>query len=399
MTSPSVVAEVRPWPTERPLLAVSAVVAALIWLIAIVSVIGILYAALLGAFFFVAHAAFVAHVRGSTVKLGPRQFPQLYEAVERMARRVGLERTPDTYLMQSGGDLNAFATRFLGIDLVVLYADLLDACGDSAAARDMIIAHELGHVRAGHLKGHWFLLPAFFVPFLGTALSRAREYTCDRYGAVGAGDRDGALLGLTILAAGGKRAPLVDRRVMLEQHGDLDTGWMTIGQWLSTHPPLLKRMAALDPALAPPSASTRTGVVRALLIVGVVLVTTGALSWLVATKFRGFLADVERQAAATRETPRDGSADPRSVAADLESLRAFVLLEATAGPGVPADAQALYERWQSTHPGEPELRDPFDGQWYGYRVDSESFTLYSSGPDGSPETADDIVLRTALPRP
>jgi Zn-dependent protease with chaperone function len=129
--------------------------------------------------------------------------------VERVARRIGLDETPDTYLMQSGGALNAFATRFLGLDLVVLYADLLDACGDNAAARDMIIAHELGHVRAGHLKGHWFLLPAMLVPFLGTALSRAREYTCDRYGAAGAGDREGALLGLTILAAGGKHAPLV----------------------------------------------------------------------------------------------------------------------------------------------------------------------------------------------
>jgi Zn-dependent protease with chaperone function len=392
MTSAVLESEVRPWPTERPLHALCAVVAALIWLIAVVSIIGIVYAAILGAFFFVAHAAFVAHIRGSAVKLGPSQFPQLYEAVERLARRIGLDETPDTYLMQSGGALNAFATRFLGLDLVVLYSDLLDACGDNDAARDMIIAHELGHVRAGHLKGQWFLLPALLVPFLGTALSRAREYTCDRYGAAGAADRDGALLGLTILAAGGRHAPRVDRRVMVAQHGDLNTGWMTIGQWLSTHPPLLKRMAALDPSLAPADASTRAGSVRALAIVGAVVVLLGGVSWLAVTKLGGFMQEVRRQQAAMGGESSYPSVDPT---AEMDSLRAFVLREGTAG--VPVDVEALYERWAAAHPGQPQPLDPFDGQWYGYLADAQGFTLYSSGPDGKPETDDDIVLRTPLP--
>jgi hypothetical protein len=45
-------------------------------------------------------------------------------------------------------------------------------------------------------------MPAMFIPFVGGALSRARDYTCDRYGRAAAGDEEGALLGLTILAAG-----------------------------------------------------------------------------------------------------------------------------------------------------------------------------------------------------
>jgi hypothetical protein len=94
---------------------------------------------------------------------------------------------PEVYLQQQDGAINAFATRFLRSHMVVLMADLLEACGSNDAARDMIIGHELGHIRAGHLRFHWVLLPVAFVPFVGSALSRAREYTCDRYGRAAVG--------------------------------------------------------------------------------------------------------------------------------------------------------------------------------------------------------------------
>ena len=151
--------------------------------------------------------------------------------------------------MQGGGVLNAFATRFIGSDIVVLYTDLIEACGDDEAARDMIIAHELGHLHCGHVRWNFLIAPAMIVPFLSGALSRAREYTCDRYGRAGAGSAEGAALGLTILAAGGRLARRVDRRVLMSQHSALNTGWMTLGQWLSTHPPLVKRIAQVDPSL------------------------------------------------------------------------------------------------------------------------------------------------------
>jgi Zn-dependent protease with chaperone function len=195
------------------------------------------------------HLGFVSHVRGNAVRLGPDQFPELHERVTLLAQRMGLERVPEAYLMQAGGSLNAFATRFLRSNMIVLFSDLLEQCGDNEAARDMIIAHELGHIRAGHLRWRWLIAPSLIVPFLGMALSRAREYTCDRIGAAGAGDRDGALLGLTILAAGGRYAPLVNREAFVAQRAAFATGWMTIGEWLSSHPPLAKRMVAIDPSL------------------------------------------------------------------------------------------------------------------------------------------------------
>jgi len=241
MTMPSgrshEVVEVERWPSEVPLLLLCVLFSLAVYLVLLFTVIGLIYAACFAVFFFVAHAALMAHIRGSAVRLGPRQFPDLHRRVDEIAYQIGMEEVPAAYLMQAGGALNAFATRFLGLNVIVLYSELLEACGDNQAARDMIIAHELGHIRAGHLRFRWLIAPASLIPFLGTALSQAREYTCDRYGLVGAGERSGALMGLTILAAGGRHAPRVSQQELARQQEDLNTGWLTIGEWLSTHPP------------------------------------------------------------------------------------------------------------------------------------------------------------------
>ncbi len=238
------------WPSEIPLLVLTAIFAAIIWIALAVSVIGFVYVLMIALFFWVMHLALVGHLRGSAVRLGPDQFPELYGAINTLSQRMAMP-TPEAYLMQAGGALNAFATRFVRANIVVLYADLLHACGENTAARDMIIAHELGHLKCGHVRWHWFLLPGAFIPFLGSALSRAREYTCDRYGAAGAGDSDGAAMGLTILASGGAYASRVNKVELVRQRETvLRSGLMTLAEWLGTHPPLSKRIAKVHPALA-----------------------------------------------------------------------------------------------------------------------------------------------------
>src|SRR5919201_817849 len=212
---------IRRWPTERPLLILNALASAGLWFLFLRSLQGSAYVAAWIALAWLMNVVLVASIRGSAVRVGPAQFPELYGRVGELARRIGLRRTPDVYLMQQDGALNAFAMRFVRTHMIVLLSDLLEACGDNVAARDMIIGHELGHIRAGHLRGRWLLLPASVVPFLGSALSRAREYTCDRYGCAAAGDRDGALVGLAILSAGGKYGPLVNRAALARQRGDL----------------------------------------------------------------------------------------------------------------------------------------------------------------------------------
>ena len=418
------------WPSEMPLLLVTALISAGVWLLAAITIFGLAYAAILGAFFFVAHAVFVAHVRGNAVRLGPDQFPELYAAVESLAQRMGMRRVPEVYLMQAGGTLNALASKFMRADIVVLFSELIEACGEDTAARDMIIAHELGHLRAGHLRWTWFLLPGSLVPFLGTALSRAREYTCDRYGLAGAGRRDSALTGLAILAAGGKHGPRVNLEAMVRQREALNTGWMKIGEWLSTHPPLASRIAALDPALEALTESSAAGTLRGLGIVGAAVAAPVVLTMIAAMVIAGAASLIAGGTAADRsaadnpeaalaaavrefqtQQPKAEATAPaasetaQSEAVDfggemaaiqarmgLEALANVVELERTAGQ-VPADVDALYAKAAERHPDQPEPRDPYDGQRFGYQQRDGRYVLWSVGPDKQTGTADDIVRR------
>ena len=301
--------EVERWPSELPLQAVCILVSLGIYALLVLSIVGAVYAAAFAVLFLAAQAVLVAYVRGSAVRLGPEQFPELHRRVLDIARRIDLDDVPDAYLMQAGGALNAFATRLLGLNVIVLYSELLAACGDNAAARDMIIGHELGHIKAGHLQLRWLLAPSMLVPFLGTALSRAREYTCDRYGLAGAGDLTGALLGLTVLAAGGKHAPAVNRRALALQRADLNTGWLTIGEWLGSHPPLAKRLAALDPTLVQGTKMPLAGRLRGLLIVGVFALVVAAGIVIAALAVPAFMREARRAAAQQQSAPPLGATD------------------------------------------------------------------------------------------
>jgi Zn-dependent protease with chaperone function len=388
-----------PWPSERPLFLLALLVSLALWLVATITIVGLVYGAIFGLFFFVMHLGFVAHVRGSAVRLGPDQFPELHAAVVRLAGQIGLEPVPEAYLMQAGGALNAFATRFLRTHMVVLFSELLEACGDNTAARDMIIAHELGHVHRGHLRWHWVLLPAHLVPFLSQALSRAREYTCDRYGLAGAGGTEGALVGLAILSAGGRHGPMVNRRVFVAQRAALNTGLMTLGEWLGTHPPLAKRMMALDPSLVTGVPGLRpVGALRAAAIIALVLLPLGLGGWAAATKLPAFMEEAKRKAEtqANAATPH-ASADPLDsarVAQDLDRVGRFVIAEQAAGRGIPTNSRDLGSIWKATYPGEPMPTDAFDDTPYGYYRTRDGFVLWSSGPDGESDTDDDIEWRS-----
>lgn len=385
------IAEIRVtrWGTERPLLILNALASAGLWFLFFRSIQSIASIGMSAAILGLINIAFVAVIRGSAVRLGPEQFPELHSRVEHLAHRMGLRRTPDVYLMQGNGALNAFATRFLRVHMVVLLSDLLEACGDNAAARDMIIGHELGHIRAGHLRGRWLLMPASFVPFLGSALSRAREYTCDRYGCAAAGDREAALLGLAILSAGGRYGPHMNHAALMRQRHDLRSVWMLIGEWLGSHPPLSKRLWALasdlDATDTAPVGSRLRELRVALALVFVVVVGAGAV--------RAYLPRLTMTQAYASEPKRPAADATAQVDRDLKRLKAFIEAERKHGRPLPWDDWDLYARWQAAYPDEKEPLDPFSGgYWYGYQWHGDSYRLWSEGPDGENRTADDIVL-------
>lgn len=191
-----------------------------------------------------AHGLALGRVRGNAVRVSERQFPQLHRLAVAHARRLGLKQVPTIYVMESGGLLNAFATRFLGRDFVIIHSDVLElALAQGEAAVGFIVGHELAHVWRGHLKHRWLTTPGRLFPYLGAAYSRACEYTCDRLGAFC--QPDGAITGLLALAAGKQLHAHVDVKEFAGQAVSDQNFWTRRAELMSSHPLLPKRVAAL----------------------------------------------------------------------------------------------------------------------------------------------------------
>lgn len=195
--------------------------------------------------FFIVHGLTLGHVRGNGVRVSSRQFPELNAMADRHCRRLGLDETPAIFVLQSGGVLNAFATRFLGRNFVVLYSDVLAlATQKGEKAVSFVLGHELGHVRRKHMTRRALLYPAMMFPFLGGAYSRACEYTCDRFG--NALEPEGGVDGLLVLAAGRDLYNQVNSAEFIKQRETEAGFFVRFAEILSTHPILPKRVAALD---------------------------------------------------------------------------------------------------------------------------------------------------------
>lgn len=395
------------WPGERMLGALVWLSALAIWVALAMSIVGIVYALFLGAFFFVTHLAFITHLRGSAVRLGPDQIPELHRRVQEIAARLAMQNVPAAYVVQAGGALNALATRFLRTHFLVLFSDLLDACGDNEEARDFIVAHELGHVKAGHLRWHWLRLPGLMVPFLGGAYSRAREFTCDRYGHAATGGSDRALEGLCILAAGGRYGRRVNRSVLAAQREDLNGAWMTVGRWLATHPPIAHRLAALDPSLVQGSLSTAKAVAGALLIVVLALGVPTAAFVAFAVGWWPKIQEAIRAGQAQTSgagAPADPAgterADPRydQARTDILVLAQVAATYSSQAKTPPLNQDALYAGLQALRPDGAEPRDPFTGKRYFYSTDGTNYRIWTPGV-APLESSDDLYYASAEAAP
>ena len=251
-------------PKERLYFGICAVVSLAIYLILAITLLSggpaagtLLFYLIVGiALGFLFHGLFLGHLRGNGVRVSDRQFPNLNAMADQHSRRLGMSETPAIFVLQSGGVLNAFATRFLGRNFVVLNSDVLAlATQKGEKAVSFVLGHELGHVRRHHMTLRTLLYPAMIFPFLGGAYSRACEYTCDRFG--NALEPEGGVDGLLVLAAGRDLYTQVDSTEYARQR-ETETGFFVrFAEILSTHPNLTKRVAALDAVRQPESTPRR----------------------------------------------------------------------------------------------------------------------------------------------
>ncbi|MRX74179.1 M48 family metalloprotease [Bacillus lacus] len=185
----------------------------------------------------------IGYVRGNGVKITAEQFPEMHQRNKELSEAMGLLKTPDMYVIESGGMLNAFATRFFGKNMVVLYSDLFEmGLENSTKEIEFVIAHELAHIKRNHILKFMLILPGNWIPFLGTAYTRACEYTCDGIAAHQITDPTAAEKALTLLASGKVLYQQVDIYQYMKQASMERNFFVWLSEVFSSHPPLPKRI-------------------------------------------------------------------------------------------------------------------------------------------------------------
>lgn len=231
------------YPKEKTYFIISLVISIILYLILVISIIGLFYiliGAIVGLFL---QGLLIGNLRGNGVRVSEEQFPEVYRIASDLAQKMQMD-LPAIYIVQAGGMLNAFATKFLGRSFVVIYSDILElAYEEGEHELAFIIAHEMAHLKRKHLTYRILLCPSMIIPFLAPAYSRACEYTCDRFGAYY--QPEGSAKGLLILAAGKKLYQKMNINKFGRQALEEKSFWISLSEVLGTHPNLPKRVNAV----------------------------------------------------------------------------------------------------------------------------------------------------------
>jgi Zn-dependent protease with chaperone function len=233
-------------PDERKYTQAATVAAVVIYGLSVICLFGIVLVPLIMFISHVLDGVRLGRMRGNGIKVTPEQFPEVFEAVHNLSASLGMQTAPETYVMNKSGVLNACAKNYHQRDYVIIYTDVLELAysfGESELA--FVISHELAHIQCGHLKRKWLDFPAKLVPFLGQALSRSREYTCDRIAKELV--PEGASVGLVALSVGTKLFRRINMKALYAQQDSVDDFWSSFSEAISSKPNLNSRIRALAP--------------------------------------------------------------------------------------------------------------------------------------------------------
>lgn len=196
-------------------------------------------------------SALIAHIKGNGVELSEQQFPDLHSQFVSCCEQLKIKKPPQAYILNGNGGMNAFATKFLGTQYVVLMTDVVDAMDNHEDGVSFYIGHELGHLRMNHLSGGLLRWPVLWLPLLGAAYSRARETTCDRHGLACCKSPEGAARSLAALSAGAKRWENLDIIAYVKQANHSSGFWMSFHELTAGYPWLTRRAAHVVDIEAP----------------------------------------------------------------------------------------------------------------------------------------------------
>jgi Zn-dependent protease with chaperone function len=195
-----------------------------------------------------------AELLGHAVKVGPRQFPRVHALARQCSDTLGIA-VPTLYVVNNP-HLNAATYGTNDDSFVMIHSALVDHLSDEELLS--VIGHECGHIHNSHVvyltAMHYLThMAGLFVRSIGLpallalrAWSRRAEITCDRAGALCAGELDISLRALTKLALGSRKLyDELDIETFLEQHDEAQESVGRFTEVFSTHPWLPKRVLAL----------------------------------------------------------------------------------------------------------------------------------------------------------
>ena len=153
-----------------------------------------------------------------------------------------------------GNALNAYAFGLSRPNTIVLFAPLFEVMDEEEMK--FIISHEIGHVCLGHtwlntLIGGMAGVPSPFGAALILAFAfrwwnRSCEYSADRAGLLACGNQSKATSALVKLVAGRQALdPRIFEAAQRQIESEDDQVWGLLGEALSTHPLLVKRIEQL----------------------------------------------------------------------------------------------------------------------------------------------------------
>jgi Zn-dependent protease with chaperone function/Tfp pilus assembly protein PilE len=241
------------YPRERLLGSITLVLGLLSWLALILGTFGIALIVLAVGFvlYLFTQSTLIAHIKGNGVELSEAQFPDLYAQFIACCDQLKIETRPQVYILNGNGGLNAFATKFLGTQYVVLMSDVIDAMDEHDDGVRFYLGHELGHLRMKHLSGNLLRWPVLWLPLLGAAYSRARESTCDRHGLACCSSPENAARSLAALSTGAVRWKNLDVSTYVDQINYSSGFWMSFHELTAGYPWLTKRTARVVDTKAP----------------------------------------------------------------------------------------------------------------------------------------------------
>ena len=232
-------------PQEKTYFGFALVFSILVWIVCVVTIIPILYVLGISLFVWLGNGLLIASLKAEAVKVDAAQFPALAQALSRVCAKLGVTPVPDLYVAQSGGMLNAFATRHCGRNFVVLYSEILETYGADSPEIEFLIGHEIGHIRRSHLQKRILLFPGLLLPLLGNAYHRACERTSDRHGAFAAREPAGAVRAMMILAGGKQARETMSPEVFARQYMEHRGFFVSWYELISGYPTLSQRVAHL----------------------------------------------------------------------------------------------------------------------------------------------------------